>query len=137
MGPTGDAGLTRVRGRQAPVTTLQVRPATRVGTRAMHARAPQRGYHVEIFLVSFAAILIEICYTRVISFTLFYYYTYLVIGLALLGIGAGGVLVAVSARLRNARTETVLVCSFLLGAVAVVASYVVVAFTSIDSLDIW
>ena len=46
--------------------------------------------------MSFAALLIEICYTRVISFKLFYYYTYLVIGLALLGIGSGGVMVAVS-----------------------------------------
>ena len=62
----------------------------------MHARARRQGYHAEILLVSFAAILIEICYTRVISFKLFYYYTYLVIGLALLGIGTGGVLVTVS-----------------------------------------
>jgi hypothetical protein len=103
----------------------------------MHARAPQRRYHAEILLVSFAAILIEICYTRVISFKLFYYYTYLVIGLALLGIGAGGVMVAVSARLRRAKTETVLFWSLLLGAVGVVASYVVVAYTSLDSLQIW
>jgi hypothetical protein len=103
----------------------------------MHARAPRRGYHAEIFLVSFAAILIEICYTRVISFKLFYYYTYLVIGLALLGIGAGGVMVALSRRLREARTETVLLWSFLLGAAGVVASYVVVSYTALDSLDIW
>ena len=65
--------------------------------------------------MSFAALLIEICYTRVISYKLFYYYTYLVIGLALLGIGTGGVLVAVSRALRRPRTDTVLVWSFLFG----------------------
>ena len=43
-----------------------------------------------------------------ISFKLFYYYTYLIIGLALLGIGSGGVLVAVSDRLRRASTDTIL-----------------------------
>src|SRR5436305_834095 len=59
-------------------------------------------YYVEILLVSFAALLLEISYTRVVSFKLFYYYTYLVIGLALLGIGAGGVLVAISDRVRRA-----------------------------------
>jgi hypothetical protein len=37
--------------------------------------------------------------TRVISFKLFYYYTFLVIRLALLGIGCGGVIVAISRRL--------------------------------------
>ncbi|WP_217551501.1 hypothetical protein, partial [Pantoea sp. GbtcB22] len=36
-----------------------------------------------------------------------------------------------------ASTETVLLWSFLLGAVSVLAGYCVVAFTSIDTLAIW
>ncbi len=87
--------------------------------------------------MSFAALLVEVCYTRVISYKLFYYYTYLIIGLALLGIGTGGVLVTVSRRLRQARTDTVLLWSLLLGALSIVASYVVVAFVSLNSLAIW
>ncbi|MGD0381492.1 MAG: hypothetical protein ABSC30_16070 [Acidimicrobiales bacterium] len=118
------------------MTTLQARPATRVAT-PVPARARRQGYHAEILLVSFAVLLIEVCYTRVISFKLYYYYTYLIIGLALLGLGSGGVLVALSRRLRRARTDSVLLWSFLLGGVAVVASYVVVAETSLDSLAIW
>ena len=47
--------------------------------------------YTEIFLISFAALLLEISYTRLISFKLFYYYTYLVIGLALLGAASIGV----------------------------------------------
>jgi hypothetical protein len=119
------------------VTTLQTRPATRPGAGPAHSRARRQGYHTEILLVSFAALLIEVCYTRVISFKLFYYYTYLIIGLSLLGIGTGGVVVALSRRLREARTDTVLAWSFLLGAAGVVASYIVVAYTSLNSLDIW
>lgn len=125
------------RGRQTAVTTLQTRPTTRVVAGPGHARGRRQGYHAEILLVSFAALLIEICYTRVISFKLFYYYTYLIIGLALLGIGTGGVVVAVSRRLRQARTDTVLLWCFLLGGASVVISYVVVAYTSLDSLSIW
>ncbi len=119
------------------MTTLDSRPDTRATTRPAHARAPRQGYHAEILLASFAVLLIEVCYTRVISFKLYYYYTYLVIGLALLGLGSGGVLVAVSRRLRRARTNTVLLWGFLLGGVTVVASYVAVAKTSLDSLAIW
>ena len=119
------------------MTTLLTRPATRVRAGPVHVRARRQGYHAEILLVSFAAILVEVCYTRVISFKLFYYYTYLVIGLALLGIGTGGVLVTVSQRLRRARIDTVLLWSLLLGALGVVASYVAVAYTSLDSLAIW
>jgi len=119
------------------VTTLQTRPATGVVAGSTHVRARRQGYHAEILLVSFAALLIEVCYTRVISFKLFYYYTYLIIGLALLGIGTGGVLVAISRRLRQARTDTVLLWSFLVGGASVVVSYVVVAYTSLNSLAIW
>jgi hypothetical protein len=36
-----------------------------------------------------------VSYTRIISFKLYYYYTYLTIGLALLGLGSGAVFMAV------------------------------------------
>lgn len=94
-------------------------------------------HHAEIFLVSAAALLIEISYTRIISYKLFYYYVYLVIGLALLGIGAGGVLVAVSGRLRRASVDAVVGWSFLAGAVTTVVAYVVIAFVRIDTLAVW
>jgi MFS family permease len=97
----------------------------------------QRGYNLEILLISLAALLLEISYTRIISFKLFYYYTYLVIGLALLGIGTGGVLVAVSDRLRRASTDAILMWGLLSGAVSVGAGYVVVALIATDTLAIW
>ena len=102
------------------------------------ARVPWRySHHAEILLVSFAALLIEISYTRIISYKLFYYYVYLVIGIALLGVGAGAVLVAVSKRIRSAPTDTVLFWSFILGAAATIASYVVIAHIQINTLAVW
>lgn len=95
------------------------------------------GYHLEILLVSFAGLLLEISYTRVVSFKLFYYYTYLVIGLALLGIGTGGVLVAVSGRLKRASTDAILLWGLLTGAASVGLGYLVVAKLSIATNEIW
>jgi hypothetical protein len=99
--------------------------------------SPRRSYALEILLVSFAALLLEISYTRVISFKLFYYYTYLVIGLALLGIGCGGVIVAISGRLRRAETESILRWVLLLGAASVGVGYLIVATIRTDTLALW
>ncbi len=54
------------------------------------------------FVIGLVTLTLEIAYTRVISFKLFYYYTYFVIGLALLGLGASSAVVALSSRLRAA-----------------------------------
>jgi hypothetical protein len=96
-----------------------------------------RGYHLEIFLISFAALLLEISYTRVVSYKLYYYYTYLVIGLALLGIGSGSVVTSISGRLRRASTEAIMMVGSLLGAASIIVGYLVVARLPIASLDIW
>ena len=105
--------------------------------KAVGSTARPRRYYAEIFLVSLAALLLEISYTRVISFKLFYYYTYLVIGLSLLGIGTGGVLVTISGRLKRASTEAILLWSALFGAVAVAIGYAVIARVTIDTFAIW
>ena len=90
-------------------------------------------YLVEIFLISAAALLLEIAYTRIISFKLYYYYTYLVIGLALLGLGSGAVIVAVSKRLDGLATRSLLARC----AVASTVGYVAVAATPLDTIEMW
>ena len=62
---------------------------------AVRGDSGQRRHLVAILLVSLAGLLLEVGYTRIVSYKLWYYYTYLVIGLSLLGIGSGGVFVAV------------------------------------------
>jgi hypothetical protein len=106
-------------------------------TTSSRAAGRARTYHLEIFLISFAALLLEISYTRVVSFKLYYYYTYLVIGLALLGIGSGSVLTSVSGRVKKASTEAVMMVAALLGALCVIVGYLVVARLPIASLAIW
>ncbi|MDQ1532456.1 MAG: hypothetical protein QOF28_217 [Actinomycetota bacterium] len=110
-------------------STLHTPQASRAGVRSKHT--------VAIFLVSLAGLLLEVGYTRVISYKLWYYYTYLVIGLALLGIGSGGIFVVVIPRLRRAATDSILAGCSLVGAVLIAVGYVVVARIPIDTVRIW
>ncbi len=64
---------------------------------------PSRRPYFEIFLLSLAVLLLEVSYTRIFSYKLVYFFTYLIIGISLLGLGAGGVLVAMVPRLRQAQ----------------------------------
>jgi hypothetical protein len=119
-----------------PVTG-PVAEGTGTGGQADDISVDDRTYHLEIFLISFSGLLLEIAYTRVISFKLFYYYTYLIIGLALLGVGFGGVMVAVSERLRRLRTDTILLWGSLIGVASVGLGYLIVAITPINTLLLW
>jgi len=125
----------------APVATAPVTTATRSGNGAGdESGAPAesgRGYHLEIFVICFASLLLEISYTRIVSFKLFYYYTYLVIGLALLGIGTGSVVVSLSKRLRSASTDRIMTVGSLVAAVNIVLGYLFVARLPVASLAIW
>ena len=53
-----------------------------------------------LFVVCMGSLLLEVGYTRIVSYKLWYYYTYLVIGLALLGMGSLAIL-GVARRLRR------------------------------------
>jgi hypothetical protein len=55
----------------------------------MNARATENRFYFEIFLVAAAVILLEISFTRIFSYKVFYYFTYLIIGISLLGLGSG------------------------------------------------
>lgn len=92
---------------------------------------------VSAFVVGFVGLSLEIAYTRVISFKIFYYYTYFVIGLALLGLGAASSVIALSPRLRSMKPLTlvrrVAPLAGLLGAIA----YGVIARIGTNTNLIW
>jgi spermidine synthase len=96
--------------------------------------------YLEIFLLSLAVLLLEVSYTRIFSFKLVYFFTYLIIGISLLGLGAGGVLVSMLPRLRRAGLDVIPACC-VVGALGVLLSYVAVAliqlnaFTLVDAIS--
>src|SRR6185295_4376072 len=86
-----------------------------------------RNLYFETFLISLAVILLEVSYTRVFSFKLVYYFTYLIIGLTLLGLGAGGVVEASFARLRRSPLARLIPACCLVCAAGVLFGYVAIA----------
>lgn len=88
--------------------------------------------YFEIFTASFGALLLEISYTRIFSFKVFYYFTYMILGVGLLGLGAGGIAVSISETLRRARAERVLSGSSLAAATSVLVGYFVIAPLRVD-----
>ncbi len=88
--------------------------------------------YVETFLISLAVILLEVSYTRIFSYKLVYYFTYLVIGLSLLGLGAGGVFVAMFERLRRTPPIQLVLACCLVAAASVLVGYFVVAEMPLD-----
>jgi hypothetical protein len=89
------------------------------------------------FVIGFVSLTLEIAYTRVISFKLFYYYTYFVIGLALLGLGAASAFIALSDRLRGADTAQLVRRVAPIAAALGVLGYVVVARLATNVNLIW
>ncbi len=88
-------------------------------------------------MIGFVSLTLEIAYTRVVSFKLFYYYTYLVIGLALLGLGAASAVVSLSTRLRS--LDVLRLVRLVAPAAAMVGliGYLVVARIPTDTHLIW
>ena len=104
-----------------------------MGTHGALDAPERRKLNIEILLVSLAVILLEINYTRVFSFKLYYYFTYLILGIAMLGLGAGGVLVTVSQRLRAVRPERLIPILCAIAAVSAPVGYLVVAGVQVNT----
>lgn len=92
---------------------------------------------IAVFVVGFVGLTLEIAYTRVISFKLFYYYTYFVIGLALLGMGTGSAVVSLSRRLRATDPLKVVAVGAPITAVVGLIAFAVVARLGTTTDLIW
>jgi spermidine synthase len=90
---------------------------------------------LEIGLIAFAALLLEVSYTRIFSYKLVYFFTYVVIGLALLGLGSGGVLVSLVRPDRRFGRDRVLAALAVAAPVTVVLGYLVVAVVPVNAFD--
>src|SRR5262245_44257051 len=102
----------------------------------MPAATTSRAPYAEIFLLSLGVILFEVSYTRVFSYKLVYYFTYVIIGVALLGLGASGVCVTIAPRLRRAAADRLLPACCLAGATSVLLGYLVVAVTPVNAMEL-
>ena len=95
-----------------------------------------RSFYWEIFLISLAVILVEISYTRIFSFKFYYFFTYLIIGISMLGLGAGGVFVAIFPRLRAVRPQRLILICRLASSLAIAVGYFVIALVQLKALTV-
>src|SRR5437660_1648895 len=95
-----------------------------------------RRLYLETLLISLAVILLEVSYTRVFSFKLVYYFTYLIIGIALLGLGAAGVLVVLLGRSPRAPAARLVPLCALGAAAAILVGYLVIATVQLNTLTL-
>jgi hypothetical protein len=94
-------------------------------------------FYPEIFGISLASLLLEVSYTRIFSFKLFYFYTYLIVGLALLGLGSGGVLLATVPRLRSLHVSRVIYAGCLTAGLLVGSGYFLIARLETNTIFFW
>src|SRR5439155_2062005 len=95
-----------------------------------------RKLYLETFLFSLAVILLEVSYTRVFSYKLVYYFTYLIIGISLLGLGAGGVFVAIFGCLRRMPAARLIPLCAVVGGAAVLGGYFMVALIQLNAFQL-
>ena len=88
--------------------------------------------YVGVFLLSCAALLLEVALTRLFSFTLWYHFAYMTIGVALLGYGASGALLAAWERRLLAEPERLLRRVALIAGLAILVMLVGVALVPFD-----
>jgi len=110
-------------------------PDTAIAPRKTRTSMQKRNFLAEIFLIAFAALVLEISFTRIFSFKLYYYFTYLIIGIAMLGLGSGGVVAAVSTRIRESAPEKIVDACALIAAALVPFSYLIVALVQLNPID--
>jgi spermidine synthase len=89
----------------------------------------------EIFLVAFAALLLEIAYTRVFSFKVSSAFTYLIIGFALLGAGAGAMASLLFERIRRAPADVPFAVATLAGGACVGLGYFAVSAAELSTYE--
>ena len=99
----------------------------------MSDRRAEERFYFEIFLVALSVILLEISFTRIFSYKVFYYFTYLIIGISLLGLGSGGIFVAVTPWLRRTTPLRVVPLLCTLGGITTLGSYLAAALIQLNA----
>jgi len=90
-----------------------------------------------IFLLSASVLMLQVCLTRIFSVMTYHHFTYLIIGLALLGFGAAGTVLTVNHRFADRRVKPGLLadCAWLFGATIVVC-FLAITKTRFDAMAI-
>ena len=110
---------------------------SRSGTPSIVPPGPDRGVgRAAILLLSLAVLLLEVAYTRIFSFSLWYHFTYVALSVALLGYGASGAFLAASERLARQPPALLMSRCMVVAAGAVLVSLLTIVFLPLQPFSI-
>ncbi len=122
---------------EPPISPVSHRRYRVVKASALQSSRPQYGVlFAGIFLVAFATLVFELSLIRILSFTIWHHFAYVVISTALLGFGAAGTFLALRPALGARGLRTTLVHCSWLSAVAAVGMLGFVSFAPLHPMSI-
>src|SRR5439155_65862 len=114
-----------------------VHAMSRSGTPSIVPPGPDCGVgRAAILLLSLAVLLLEVAYTRIFSFSLWYHFTYVALSVALLGYGASGAFLAASERLARQPPALLMSRCMVVAAGAVLVSLLTIVFLPLQPFSI-
>ena len=94
-------------------------------------------HKIGLMLVSLSVLMLEFTLIRVLSISLWYHFAFMIISIALLGLGISGVTIIISSRINKAEINSFLTVTSLLYAVSIVLSFVVLNKIPFDPFSLF
>lgn len=94
-------------------------------------------HKIGLMLVSLSVLMLEFTLIRVLSISLWYHFAFMIISIALLGLGISGVTIIISSRINKAEINSFLTITSLLYAVSIVLSFVVLNKIPFDPFSLF
>ncbi|HMQ80754.1 MAG TPA: hypothetical protein PKE39_12615 [Ignavibacteria bacterium] len=94
-------------------------------------------HKIGLMLVSLSVLMLEFTLIRVLSISLWYHFAFMIISIALLGLGISGVTIIISSRINKAEINSFLTVTSLLYAVSIVLSFVILNKIPFDPFSLF
>lgn len=94
-------------------------------------------HKIALLLVSLSVLMLEFTLIRVLSVSLWYHFAFMIISIALLGLGISGVTIIISNRINKAEINSFLTITSLLYAVSIIASFVIINKIPFDPFSLF
>jgi hypothetical protein len=92
---------------------------------SLNSENVQGSYYAGIFLISLSTLLLEFTLTRILSVSLWYHFAFMIISVALLGFGVSGVVLSLSKKLKQIKTDRLLTFLSIFFGVSVILSFLI------------
>jgi hypothetical protein len=96
-----------------------------------------RVHKVALLFISMSVLVLEFTLIRVLSVSLWYHFAFMIISIALLGLGISGVTIIISDRINKSNTDTFLSITSLLFAISIIVSFLIINKIPFDPFNLF